>query len=102
VRKDGTIRWLEIMTSRIDYQGQPAIQAACIDVTERHRALEALHRSEARNEAFLNANPDLMFRLTGAGCFSTANRQGRRRLGFARAVRGQAPGRRLSPPRRGP
>lgn len=69
VRKDGTIRWLEIMTSRIDYQGQPAIQAACIDVTERHRALEALHRSEARNEAFLNANPDLMFRLTRGGMF---------------------------------
>jgi two-component system sensor kinase FixL len=69
VRKDGTIRWIEIMTSRVDYQGQPAIHAACIDVTERHRALEALHRSEARNEALLNANPDLMFRLTRGGMF---------------------------------
>jgi len=69
IRKDGSIRWLEIMTSRIDYQGQPAVQAACIDVTDRHRAQEALRRSEARNMALLNANPDLMFRLTRGGMF---------------------------------
>lgn len=69
IRKDGTVRWIEIMTSRIDYQGQPAIHAACIDVTERHRAQEALLRSEARNQALLNANPDLMFRLTRGGVF---------------------------------
>ncbi|MEN6337889.1 MAG: PAS domain S-box protein, partial [Phycisphaerales bacterium] len=69
IRKDGSVRWLEIMSSRIDYQGQPAIHAAVIDVTERHRAQEALRRSEARNQALLNANPDLMFRLTRGGVF---------------------------------
>lgn len=69
IRKDGSVRWIEIMTSRIDYQGRPAVQAACIDVTERHRAQEALRRSEARNMALLNANPDLMFRLTRGGMF---------------------------------
>jgi len=69
IRKDGTVRWIEIMTSRIDYQGQPAIYAACVDVTDRHRAQEALQRSEARNQALLNANPDLMFRLTRGGVF---------------------------------
>ncbi len=69
IRKDGSVRWLEIITSRIDYQGQPAIQAACVDVTQRHRAQEALRRSEARNVALLDANPDLMFRLTRGGVF---------------------------------
>ncbi|MGE5297475.1 MAG: PAS domain S-box protein [Solirubrobacterales bacterium] len=69
IRKDGSVRWVEIITSRIDYQGRPAIQAACIDVTERHRAQEALRRSEARHMALLNANPDLMFRLTRGGVF---------------------------------
>lgn len=69
VRKDGTIRWLEIITSRVEYQGAPAIQAACIDATERRRAQEALCRSEARNLALLNANPDLMFRFSRGGVF---------------------------------
>jgi len=69
VRKDGTVRWLEIITSRVEYQGAPAIQAACIDATERRRAQEALRRSEARNRALLNANPDLMFRFSRGGVF---------------------------------
>jgi len=38
VRKDGSTRWLEIHTSRVEYQRRPAVQAACVDVTERHQA----------------------------------------------------------------
>ncbi len=38
VRKDGSTRWLEIYTSRVEYQGRPAVQAACVDVTERRQA----------------------------------------------------------------
>lgn len=38
VRKDGSVRWLEIHTSRIEYQGRSAVQAACVDATERHQA----------------------------------------------------------------
>lgn len=69
IRKDGTIRWLQICTSRVEYQGRPAIQAAFVDTTERRRAEEALRRSEGRNQALLNANPDLMFRLSRGGVF---------------------------------
>ena len=69
IRKDGAIRWLQICTSRVEYQGRPAIQAAFIDTTERRRAEEALRRSEARNLALLSANPDLMFRLSRGGVF---------------------------------
>ncbi|MEN6574868.1 MAG: PAS domain S-box protein [Phycisphaerales bacterium] len=69
IRKDGSVRWLQIHTSRVDYQGHPAIQAAFIDTTERRRAEEALRRSEARNLALLSANPDLMFRLSRGGVF---------------------------------
>ena len=69
MRKDGSVRWLQIHTSRVEYLGRPAVQAACIDTTERRRAEEALRRSEARNLALLNANPDLMFRLSRGGVF---------------------------------
>lgn len=69
IRKDGAVRWLQIYTSPIEYQSQPAIQAAFVDTTERRRAEQALRRSEARNLALLNANPDLMFRLSRGGVF---------------------------------
>jgi hypothetical protein len=45
IRKDGSMRWLEIHASRIDYQGKPAVQAAYIDISERKRAEQELrHR----------------------------------------------------------
>lgn len=49
LRKDGSVRWLEIHTSRVEYRGQPAIQAACIDVSDRRRAeyLQQLQREVA-------------------------------------------------------
>ena len=67
VRKDGMIRWLEISTSRIEYQGRPAVQAAYVDVTEQMEAEESLRQSEARNRALLDAMPDLMFRFDAQG-----------------------------------
>jgi two-component system sensor kinase FixL len=42
VGKDGSVCWLEIHTSRVNYQGRPAIQAACVDITKRRQAEEAL------------------------------------------------------------
>lgn len=33
IRKDGTTAWLEISSSRIEYDGQPAVQATFIDIT---------------------------------------------------------------------
>jgi len=35
IRKDGTVRWVETYTSRLEYQGKPALQMACVDVTDR-------------------------------------------------------------------
>ncbi len=69
VRKDGTVRWLELHACRIEYQGRPAIHATCTDVTERVLAQQALQHSEARTHALLDAIPDLIFRLNGEGVF---------------------------------
>ena len=49
VRKDGTVRWLEMFASRIDYRGKPAAQAALMDITERKQAEE--HLKKAKEEA---------------------------------------------------
>ena len=44
IQKDGTVSWVEMFSSRIDYHGRPAVQAALIDITDHKRADEALLR----------------------------------------------------------
>ena len=43
IRRDGTIYWLEMYGSRIHFHGNPAVQAAIIDITER-KETEAAYR----------------------------------------------------------
>ena len=50
IRKDGTIRWVETLASRIEYQGKPAIQVAYADITERKRMEEKLRRYSTQLE----------------------------------------------------
>jgi len=69
LRKDGVVRWLEIHTSRVEYKGRPAIQAACVDVTDRVQTEASLRDSERHNRALVDAIPDLMFRLDAEGTF---------------------------------
>ena len=48
IRKDGTVRWLEMFASRIVYDGKPAIQGSVIDITARKRAAAELTERERR------------------------------------------------------
>jgi diguanylate cyclase (GGDEF)-like protein/PAS domain S-box-containing protein len=41
VRKDGTVIWAEIRATRIEWQGEPALQTTLIEVTDRKKAEEA-------------------------------------------------------------
>jgi len=45
VRKDGSTVWLEARPTIVSWDGEPAIQAACIDITERKMAEDALLRA---------------------------------------------------------
>ncbi|MEJ2705172.1 MAG: PAS domain S-box protein, partial [Sedimentisphaerales bacterium] len=48
IRKDGSVRWLKIDASLVEYQGKRAIQAAYVDITERKQIEEAIKTSEVR------------------------------------------------------
>jgi PAS domain S-box-containing protein len=58
LRKDGKAIWCEMMATRIEYAGRPAIMGNIIDITERKRVEGALRESEARYLAVLEASPD--------------------------------------------
>ncbi|UCH07493.1 MAG: PAS domain S-box protein [Deltaproteobacteria bacterium] len=53
IQKDGTMRWLEIMASRVKYRGKPAIQGAIIDITERKEAEEKLRNEKKHLESLI-------------------------------------------------
>ena len=64
---DGETIYVEARSTVIDWDGEPAIQAACFDVTERHRFEEALRESENRLNAFFNHASVAMALYDGRG-----------------------------------
>jgi PAS domain S-box-containing protein len=73
IRKDGTILWIALTSSRIQYNGQPAVQATFIDITQREKAEEELRKSaEKYRELFENAT-DLIITLDLQGNVTSVN-----------------------------
>jgi PAS domain S-box-containing protein len=66
---DGRSIPVEIRPHIITYHGQPALLLHVRDTTERREAEAALRRSEAKNQALLDAIPDLMFQIREDGTF---------------------------------
>ena len=58
MRKDGTVRWLEIFGNRIEYDGESAVQAAFVDITERKQADQRLRESEEQYRTLVETSPD--------------------------------------------
>ncbi|MFB0524021.1 MAG: PAS domain S-box protein [Phycisphaerae bacterium] len=67
IRKDGSICWLDIHASRIEYRGKPAIQATYVDITERKKAEEALRASRDYLERLTNSMWDAVFSVKMPG-----------------------------------
>jgi len=82
IRKDGTICWLEIHASRIEYQGKPAVQAAFVDVTERKKAEEALRDSEEKYRSIFNTAASLITSVNRNGVIVDCNARIKDLLGY--------------------
>ncbi len=101
VRPDGSERWFidkgEVIN---DNAGQPHYMAgACVDITERKEAQEALRRSDERFRLFVNNVSDYaLFQMDAAGRIVTWNAGAERLLGYtAEEIVGQ-PGARIFVP----
>jgi two-component system cell cycle sensor histidine kinase/response regulator CckA len=84
IRKDGTVVWLELSSVRIEYKGQPAVQAAFLDITERKQAEEALRESEERYRTILGNIEDGYYEVDLLGNFTFFNDSLCRMLGYSR------------------
>ena len=58
IRKDGTERWLEMITTRLNFGGSPAVLGAMVDITEQKRAEKALLESEERYRSIVENSHD--------------------------------------------
>ncbi len=54
VRKDGVVRWVESFSTRIDYEGSPAVQTLFVDVTDRTEAERELGIAKDRALLYLD------------------------------------------------
>ena len=60
-RRDGSTFFAEISGSRIDLAESPGSLVVIRDISERKQAELALRESQQRNQAMLDANPDILF-----------------------------------------
>ena len=67
LRKDGTIRWVELNVVSITWDDQPAILNFMTDITERKLAQDALRESEERYRQFFRTTLDGLFITTPDG-----------------------------------
>jgi len=73
IRKDGSIRWLEMFSSLIEYHGKSAVQAAIVDITERKQAEEELWKSEESYKNLIETARDVIFTLSPYGVITSLN-----------------------------
>ena len=66
IQKDGTVRWLEMLASRIEFRGKYAIQGAIVDITDCKRIEDALLESKEKYRLFVEgANEGILLTQEG-------------------------------------
>jgi PAS domain S-box-containing protein len=85
LHRDGSVRWLEIRSSRILYQGRPAIQGTVIDISDRVRAEDGLRESRERFRRLFDCAPFALFLETITGSIVDCNQAAVDLLGYSRA-----------------
>jgi PAS domain S-box-containing protein len=82
LRKDGSAFDAEVLGARIVYEGEPAIQGAIIDITERKKAIEHLRESENKYRALFEGVPVGLYRTSPEGKILDLNPTMVQMLGF--------------------
>ncbi|MBN1343085.1 MAG: PAS domain S-box protein [Phycisphaerae bacterium] len=83
-RKDGSLLWMEVHASPVEYRGRPAIQAAMVDITRRKTAAEALLESEERYRTLVENATDIIYTVDiKTGRITSVNRAVEAILGYA-------------------
>jgi len=83
IRKDGTVFWIEMSGCRIEYNGQPAVQAAFIDITERKKVELELFGRQRMLENVLSASPEAIVVIDMNGKIIENNEQARKMFGYS-------------------
>ncbi len=92
IRKDRTVRWVEVFASLTEYEGEPAIQSLLSDITERKTAEWALRESEEKFRTLVEEISDWVWTFDTKGRFIYSNNAVEDILGFsAGQVLGQTP-----------
>ncbi len=83
VRKNGSIIWMQASSNRIQYRGQPAVQAMFLDIDERKKADEEIRKSEERYRELANSLPEIVFDADVAGRLTFFNKRAFEITGFS-------------------
>ncbi len=75
-RKDGSEFWFENHVRTVDWQGEEAIQAAVIDISERKRVESELKESEQRYRNIVEAEPECVKTISADGMLLNMNPAG--------------------------
>ncbi|NUM56420.1 MAG: PAS domain S-box protein [Candidatus Hydrogenedentes bacterium] len=83
IDRTGEERWVEVQARRIEFGGKDSFLVAAIDTTERHKAAEALRRSEEHLRSVLQNMPVMMSAFDERGNIIVWNREAERVTGYA-------------------
>jgi len=82
IRKDGSVYWLEMVATRTEHDGMPAIQGAILDITDRVLAQEVLKESEEKLRDIYTNVTDILYFHDLDGNFIEANLFYKQEMGY--------------------
>ncbi len=84
LRKDGESIWCEMMATRIEYMGKPAIMGNIIDITQRKHMEAALRNSEEKYRRIFETSKDVLYLTSREGKFIDVNQAGVGLFGYSK------------------